>query len=488
MGFLDRFRRGAASTAIVPSTEGPYRPVPVRASDLRSQRQDGWQNPATGIGTMRDKSEAAAYFSDPRISDPELAALYYGEDLANRIVNERVDQAFRRGYRIVGLEQEDIELLEEKAREIDLEENFKDAWRFGRLYGSSLLVLGALDGQEPQFALDEDNISSFAFLNYTDRRSLDIWSRYEDLLSPKFGEPSIYRVQPEPIQGGTFDPGYHIHESRCIRFDGIKTDRREANKISGWSYSVLQTVYRTLRQFGVSFESASILMQEASQGIFKVDGLITMIAGGEREQLLERMAMVDVTKSVARSIMVDADKEDYTRIAVSFAGIPDMLDRFMHRLCAATGMPATLLMGRSPAGLSATGESDFQQWYDSIATEQSRVLTPRLLRIYKLLCLSLGIDPTGLDIEWCPLEDPNPKEQAEIYTAITNADKINIEAGILDPAAVAIARFGKDKYDPFAVPKVNVAALEAELNRAPAEIDLEGSETSSEPSEGEGAI
>ena len=463
MGIFDRFRKPAP---VAPS------PNPVVA------RNDAWVNPATGVGSLRDKSAIGFFLPDQPLTDSELSALYYHDDLAARIIDERVDQAFRKGYRLEGLDQDKLDELYEEAERIEVDRRFKEAWRWGRLYGSSILIVGALDGQMPTAPMGE-NVRSLAFLNPVDKRTLRIYSRYANPLLPQYGEPNLYQINPEPVTAidmtGTSSAGqetwngYLIHESRTIRFDGIETDLQESQKLGGWSYSVLQRAYKVLRQFGLSFGSAAILIEEASQGVFKIDGLISMLAGNERDALLERMTLVDMSKGAARSILVDAENEDYTRIPVQFAGLPDMLDRIMQRLAAATGMPVTLLMGQSPAGMNATGESDFRQWYDSIASEQEKVLGPRLLKLYKLIGQGLGIDTEGLEVAWEPLEEESPKDKATLYSTVAAADVAYVNAGVFQPQEIAIARAGQGAYDPFAVPAIDVAKLEAELAEPPPE-------------------
>lgn len=461
MGIFDRFRK--------PAKPAPGVSIPV-------VRTDAWVNPATGIGSMRDKSSIGFFLPDQPLTDSELSALYYHDDLAARIIDERVDQAFRKGYRLEGLDQDQLNQLYDEAERIEVDRRFKEAWRWGRLYGSSLLIVGALDGGMPTAPMGE-SIRTLAFLNPIDKRTLRIYSRYANPLLPQYGEPNLYQINPEQVTAidltntGRVSPetwnGYLIHESRTIRFDGVETDLQESQKLGGWSYSVLQRVYKVLRQFGLSFASAAILIEEASQGVFKIDGLISMLAGNERDALLERMTLVDMSKGAARSIIVDAEHEEYSRIPVQFQGLDTMLDKIMQRLAAATGMPVTLLMGQSPAGMNATGESDFRQWYDSIASEQEKVLGPRLLKIYKLIGQSLGLDTADLKVAWEPLEEESPKDKAILYATVATADVAYVNAGVFAPQEIAIARMGQGAYDPFAPIEIDIKKLEAELAEPP---------------------
>lgn len=62
----------------------------------------GWTNHVTGLGTFsRDKVMSGSYQEPYRIDDPQLSALFNGNDLAQRIVCDRPMEMFRRGWVLV---------------------------------------------------------------------------------------------------------------------------------------------------------------------------------------------------------------------------------------------------------------------------------------------------------------------------------------------------------------------------------------------------
>jgi phage-related protein (TIGR01555 family) len=64
----------------------------------RDSAHGGWVNPLTGHGTNRDKVTAGEYREQDRITDPELSALWNGNDLAKRIVGAKAKEMYRRGW------------------------------------------------------------------------------------------------------------------------------------------------------------------------------------------------------------------------------------------------------------------------------------------------------------------------------------------------------------------------------------------------------
>src|SRR5581483_6190160 len=362
-------------------------------------RGGGWQNAMMGYGTSRDKITYGSYRAFVEIDWQQLSDLFYSDDVAAKLVEKRPEEAFRRGYKLRNPENEDAALAAvEQAKQLDADAKMQEALTWGRLYGGSLLVMG-VEGGAPDQPLDDTQARGVRFLNVVDRRYASVKAWYTDPLSPNYGQPMIYTIGGTTVPG-TITSSVDIHESRCIGFDGIPVDIETRRILGGWTYSVLQRPYEVMRTFATAFQAAGILTADASQAVFKMKGLFEMIASGEKERLQTRMQMVDMSRSSARAVLLDADGEDFQRIATSFTGLPEMLDRMMMRLASSIDMPVTILMGRSPAGQNATGDSDFQHWYDSIASQQKKELSPKLLRLYRIL--SRGALKNAA-IEWAPL-------------------------------------------------------------------------------------
>ena len=416
----------------------------------------GFANMATGLGSFgRDKLVSGQYYDPIRISDPELQAMYHGNDLARGIIDQRPEEYFREGYQLLlpapggdQSAQADLAIsIEEAAAALRVDELTKKAIKFGRLFGGVLLLVGADDGLPPDKPLDEKRIRSVRYLNFIDRRFCFVRSYYGDPMHPKFGEPESYLiVNSFGNQGSTV-----IHESRTVRFDGAEVDILKRRELAGWTLSSLQPVYDCLREFDTTFKSVAHLMTDASQGVMKMKGLIDMVAAqspnggaGGGDTLQTRMSLVDMSRSVARMLLLDSE-EDFTRVATSFGGVPEVMDRLMMRLSASARTPVTVLFGRSPAGLNATGEADFRGYYGVIRAEQRSEVEPKLRRIYSLICLAKDGPTKGrlpkLEFHWRPLWTLNEKEQADLEKVYGDRDVAYVGAGILAPEEVALSRF-----------------------------------------------
>lgn len=396
---------------------------------------DGLVNPFLGYGTTRDKVGQGSFFASVPLSFAELHAMYYGGDIPPAIVDTRPEEMFRRGYTLCSAKDEGAaHELQKSLKELHLDRKIREALVAGRLWGGALLVIGAIDGQDDlSQPLALERVREVRYLNVVDRRFASVNKWQTNALLPDYGEPEIYSIS------GFDSPPATIHASRVIRFVGVEPDQVTRRQFGGWGYSVLQRPYDVIRMFETAFASSGVLLSDASQAVWKIKDLVELVATN-RTLLETRMAISDMSRSAGRGIMVDAENEDFTRVATSFAGIDAMLDRFMMRLAAAAKMPVTLMMGRSPAGQNATGDSDFRAFYDSCGKDQAEIAEPALKRVYTIASAGKLDD---LDVDFAPLWAPSDAEKATTKKTEAETDKIYVDMGALHPEEVALARFGE---------------------------------------------
>ena len=60
--------------------------------------------------------------------------------------------------------------------------------------------------------------------------------------------------------------------------------------------------------------------------------------------------------------MLDKELEDFDRVAIQFAGLADLMDKYQARLAMLGDIPMTRWANTSPGGLNATGESDLRNY------------------------------------------------------------------------------------------------------------------------------
>lgn len=412
-------------------------------------RLDSWQNEMTGFGTSRDKTMYSNFYAPCHdLSDGTLEALFHYDDLSKRLLKTEPEELMRKGYCLdVGdpdKPDRDAEAaILEALDELEANAKFVEGMTWGDTFGDCALVLGADDGRPAFMPLIPERARKLEQLETIDRRYLSVHSWYQE--GPKRGRPETYSVG---NPSGIARPFLIIHETRLIFFGGALTSRQERMRRGHWDHSKLQVAYEVIRSFTTGFKSVEILLTDGPQGVYKVKNLASLLGSNKKAALEERLQTVELFRSALRAMVVDSDQEDFTRQNFTFSGIPDVLERLALRLAATFEMPATKLIGQSPAGMNATGESDFRMWYDKLETTQRNKVAPRLRRLIQVLCATKEGPTKGkpldkLAIRFNPLWSLDPKAEAERRLAVASTDQIYFNIGAITPEEIALSRFGE---------------------------------------------
>lgn len=408
--------------------------------------RDGWANLLTGMGMKgKDKTQATKYNVTPRLHFTELESLYEGDGLA-RLIVDVVAETMTREWVVIEADDRGDEIIQ-AMEDLNAKSAFTDLIRWSRLHGGAVMVMGLLDGNtdlaEP---LNEKALDEVIFLKVFDKSEVSFSGTdlYSNPTEPKYGTPKVYNIS---SVGGL---SLRVHESRVLRMDGDPLTNRQRATNNYWGASVLQACYDDLKGLGTAYSGCVNLVSEFVLGTLTVNNLQDLIGAGQEELIIKRLMLMDMSKSIMNSVIVD-ENEKYTRESATVTGLPDLLDRFVKRLSATSRIPVTVLMGQAPAGLNATGDSDIRNWYDTISAEQNDRLHPVLKRfIYLLMLAKRG--PTGGKVpkEWvmsfAPLWQRSDNEEADMRKTVAEADDIYIANGTLDPSEVRHSRFGANAY------------------------------------------
>lgn len=424
--------------------------VKIKPPKFIRQDSSTWYNVMTGLGRKGiDRNMGARFAVSNFLQYNELTQLYLGEGLAKRIVDLVPDEMTRQWFTVEGdTDNACIAKLDEMNARVEVTNLLK----WSRLYGGCLGVMGIDDGGKLTDPVNENNIRDVKFIHLFDR--FNVWwtttDLYSNINSPKYGTPEIYHIT--PYHGGVQFP---IHESRVLRLQGEVLPTRLMILNQGWGSSILQATLNVIRNMATAYDSAANIVQDFVQTTIKVQNLSEMIAAGQSNLINQRLSLIDTSRSVANTIILDA-LEDYNKSASSVAGLSDLLDRFSLKVCSVTGIPYTLLMGQGVKGLNATGDADIRLFYDKIKADQERILQPALHRLCRLIMLSKqgpfrGKEIDSWKIKFNPLWQMSEQETAVYRYQVAQADVAYVNAGVLDPTEVAESRWGGGSYSPDTV-------------------------------------
>lgn len=424
--------------------------VTKEASVVEAVREDGWGNVLTGLGRAeRDKRMATSFTQEPSKQQEELDRLYHGDWVIARMCDRPAAEMVRKWIELsAGDEQDAAADVLGYMGELGAPMHFQEAITWSRLHGGGVIIMGVDDGQEMSEPVNEEGIRAVRWLHVADRWDLD-----PVVGSNPYGEPQQYRQNthlelPEE-EGQTL--GQVIHTSRLLRFDGVPTSWRVRQANNWWHKGIIERVYDAVRDFAATMGGAAHLVTDFSQAVFKIKNLAKMLAEDKDGKVIQRLALVDMARSVARVVPVDADGEEFERKATPLAGLPDLIVRFEEHLAGALDMPIKVLFGKAVAGLGDSGNSDLEQWYNHIANEQTRLVVPQATTLARYVWRSAegptkGKAPEKWAVVPLPLEEMSDKETAELRSKQAQSDAIYMQNEVVTPEEIRRSRFGGVKY------------------------------------------
>jgi len=402
---------------------------------LKKLAGDSWlYNPFSGMGDpARDKSTPvnSKYLALPRLDDETLAILYRDNGIARVLCRVPIETMLMNGIELEGTAKPpfDLELATNELQEVMC---------LARAYGGALLVVGADDGNRADAPLDPSKVrDGIKWFEVVDRRNVRIeaWEdRQTEANGQHYRKPLIYRVTSEDQHQTDY------HRSRVIRFNGAPSDSLERRQGEGWDPSILQAMYVALMGFDSAHSGGRNMLSEASIAVFKMRNYLAALASKASDQILERARLINLSKSSTRAVFLDAEREEFTYANRSFAGVAELMDREAQYLSAVSRIPLTVLLGTSPAGLNATGASDFRGWYDLLRSLFRRDVSP----VLRQLCL-MGGQREELPCFVLPsLWQETPQEKEATRKVRAEADVAYINANVYTPEEIANTRGDAD--------------------------------------------
>jgi len=426
--------------------------------------QDGYVNMLNKYGTSQDTSEHYVFERDADVPDELLERFYEGNGLFSRIIDAPAEEALRTGFKMKNIDDEKLNLFVERSLdELNWEETAIDAIKWARLFGGSIIVLLVNDGRGIEEPLDWKHIESIDDMRLYDR-SL-IVPEYESMYSYEGTDPFKTRGSrlgmPEHYMINSRYGSFTVHESRCLIFqNGVLPENASTSIYQLWGMPEYIRINKAIRDAEVAAGSATKLLDRAVQAVYSMKDLSLLLSTEDGEsQVLRRLEAIDLARGMMNTITIDSEGEDYSFRQFSFTGVSEVIDSTCNYLSALTNIPQTILFGRSPAGMSATGESDFENYYNYVQRIQKRMLRSNLRYLLGII-FQAGVTNgevekvPRIDVEFNPLwsmsdMEKEQLEQAKIatQTARAQAAQMYVSMNAMTAAEVRRALSKKDTFD-----------------------------------------
>lgn len=384
----------------------------------RTISMDSFSNPLARLGSGTPNLLEGTEYTITRLTQNYtlLNSLYRSHWIGRKIIDCIPEDMMKNWITLqTQLEPDEMKRFDKLLRSTRVQRDILQGLKLGRLYGGAGAVV-IIEGHENMLdqPLDYDTImpGSFKGLIVSDRwiGLTPMGDLISDVTSPDFGLPEYYNWV-------TDDFTVRVHHSRVLRFTGRELPPIERYTEQQWGSSEFEIVFDELKKRDNTSWNIAQLVFMANLSVFKLDGLGELFAVGDehaQQDLFNSMTIQNILKSNMGALILGKDDE-FQNYQYTFSGLNDIYESFMLDVAGAAEMPVTKLFGRSPAGMNATGESDMQNYYNTVEQKQSALLEPVLDKLLPIMFVSeFGAIPDDLDYTFNPMETPSDDDLANI--------------------------------------------------------------------------
>lgn len=460
----------------------------MQESTTEKFNADNYANALTGLGTEKDKSSFGRFVIRRQLGTEVINDLYEQDAIAARVVDRLVDDGTREGFTIAGEDEAfDFASVKSQLEDLDALNAVADAWRWSRLYGGALLVMNVNDGQTFDKPLDLSKATRLSSLQVIESPFVSPTGFNPGMGARAFRRPKWYDIT-LPFGSGT--NVRQIHRSRVIRFDGVRVAPTRMIQNNGWGPSVLDRVHTELSQLGEVMGYCRNVMHDISIQVYKLEGFRDMLCGTAKDQTEIRGVLQTIKTSIDLLHVLALDtKDDFVTVDRSVTGLEALVDKFVDGLVRATNMPRTVLLGETPSGLNASGDSEIRSWFDFVSSQQNLTLTPvitRLLEVIFAIRENKGQDvPSQFTVEYGPLWQPTQQEKADTFLKTAQGDQIYMEFDVQSSDEVRARLISNGELTPLESPRDEPAPPEFEEEEIDPDIDPFDDDATEAPADGD---
>ena len=381
---------------------------------------DGFKNILKGLGTSKDPRQNTYYQQGMRITQKTANDLYVYNWLAAKVVDIPIDDATRKWRNLLISDADEKKEIETLMQEFEIKTKINQAAKWARVFGGAVII-AIIDGEDPAEPLIVDQIRPGTLKNFI---VLDRWNIYpggidRDITSKNFSNPEYYTVARN---------GQNIHHTRLTKLSGDTSTLMELELQNFWGNSIFTKQLEPITDSQVTSQSIADLIYESNVDVYRINGLNGLVAEGQDEIVIKRLKIASEMKSILNAVVLDKEDE-YEKKTNTFTTLPDIDDRFIQKVAGASDIPVTRLLGVSPTGMNATGESDMLNYYDNVQSIQENDLRPPVSWMDSVICANAGLPL--FEYEFLPLKQLTEAEQADVNLKRAQTNQIYLDQGVI---------------------------------------------------------
>ena len=389
-------------------------------------------NAALGFGYMPRPGIDIPYEaggSTPIMNWLDAEQLYLTNSVAKNIIDLPAEDITRNGW-VIRMEDEQLAKdLNERLRDLNVQDVLTDMFRYQRLYGAGAVFIGLdeMGDVTPTDEVNEESISKITYLTPFSRKLMASVVYNDDVTSPHYNQVMTLSLADEQ----------DVDKSRFLFANGLMMEREM------WGRSLFEGMIPELNTVGSAIDSVEKMLNDFVFKVYKSPDAANM-------SMDDKLAIGSVANHQFKtdSLAILTDEENLGNEAKVVTGIHELLDYSWERVAAAARMPKSVIMGQESGTLTGA-QYDLMNYYSRIKTLQENELRPHLERLIRLLLWASDepggrINPDEIDwsVEFKPLYQLDSTTETAIAYQKAQTDAIYIDKGVESPEEVRESRFG----------------------------------------------
>jgi len=331
---------------------------------------------------------------------------------------ERIQEKEREGETLV-------DEMMRTMRKYHLREVFHDAQELVGYEGGAMIYIDT-------GAMGEELKTPLNLTNYTGELKMGDLKGFI-VVDPVNVFPGLYNST-DPLRTDYFVPktwwvlGQEVHESRLVRLVDNEVPILLRPSYNFMGIPQAQILWDYVLHFQQCRTAATELVAKHSMTVFKTQIGDILFSGEGTRALDTRIKYFKQNRDNLNIVAIDKENEDLVNVESSVAGVDAICKQSLEYLAAINRTPAVKLLGLSPTGFNATGESDIRNYYDHIKSQQEKIFRDGLQKCLDVLQLNLnGKIDKSLKFEFVQLSEEDKNTLVQYQK--TKADVIG---GLLD--------------------------------------------------------
>lgn len=386
---------------------------------------DGLKSLTNSLANTRNPQNTNSIVSQ-RVSNVTLNQIYK-TGLGNKIVNIKINTAFKEGILIDGKQDHDL-----KTKRII--EEIREASRWMLAFGRGVIAIIEENKETSEPLSISPNLNRITIRAF-DGSMVTATNADIDVSSQGYMKPKMYQ-----IRNKTF------HPSRIIDFTYVKPIEEELPTYQYGGISEFELIYSQIINDGIVERSSAAIIEKNSTMFYKIEGFKNLLQTGKESSLLKYFTNLENLRSIYGAGIVD--KEDNIEVhSQTLTNLSEVDMVTLRRLALVTSIPYLILVGEGAKGLSSTGTNEMKMLNATIENLQENYLAMPLSEVFA----KLGISD---DVKFNFPEQQTPKEKAELHGIILdNAVKLqalglNLD-GYLKENGINLDEINEDEFNEF---------------------------------------